>query len=236
MFTGCDSFETVVSAKQTSTVSNTYGDAAKKNVSANQSNVPRLDTNPDSITVLVNKQLSLPKGYEPHDLVYPNVPFLFKVNSEKRKMRKEAAKALEEMFAEARKDGIYLAGVSAYRSYATQSELFRYYTQLDGEAKAETYSAVPGTSEHQTGLAIDVSGIDGKCAVKDCFANTKEAHWLAQHSWEYGFIIHYAKGKESITGYKYEPWHLRYVGKTLAKIIHERGITLEEYYHIVPKK
>ncbi|WP_282937790.1 D-alanyl-D-alanine carboxypeptidase family protein [Paenibacillus sp. RC67] len=189
---------------------------------------------PESISVLVNKQFALPEKYEPSDLVYPDVPFTFKEKIEKRKMRKEAAAALEKLFAGAKKDGIYLAGVSAYRSHATQKTVFNNYVKTDGEEKAKTYSAVPGHSEHETGLAIDVSGSDGKCAAQDCFGGTKEAEWLAKHSAEYGFIIRYLKGKESITGYQYEPWHIRYVGTQMAKEIASKGITLEEYLNAVP--
>ncbi|MUG46815.1 D-alanyl-D-alanine carboxypeptidase family protein [Paenibacillus woosongensis] len=189
---------------------------------------------PHSIAVLVNKELALPEDYEPSDLVYPDVRFTFKEKIEKRMMRSEAAKALEEMFAGAERDGIYLAGVSAYRSHSTQTSLFNRYVARDGEEKAKTYSAVPGHSEHETGLAIDISASDGKCAAEDCFGGTKEAEWLAQHSAEYGFIIRYPEGKEAITGYKYEPWHLRYVGKEIAADIFERDITLEEYYDAVP--
>ncbi|MNC65163.1 D-alanyl-D-alanine carboxypeptidase [compost metagenome] len=93
---------------------------------------------------------------------------------------------------------------------------------------------MPGHSEHQTGLAIDLSGTDGKCAAESCFAGTKEANWLADHAAEYGFIIRYPEGKQAITGYMYEPWHVRYVGKDIAASIAERGITLEEYYDAVP--
>lgn len=188
---------------------------------------------PASITALVNKQYRLPEGYDPEDLVYPDVKFIFNEKIEKRMMRKEAAEALEKMFAGAKEDGIYLAGVSGYRSHATQKSLFQRYVDKDGEEKAKTYSAVPGHSEHETGLAIDVSGSDGKCAAQDCFGGTKEAEWLAEHAAEYGFIIRYPKGKEAITGYQYEPWHLRYVGD-IAKEIAEQGLTLEEYYDAVP--
>jgi D-alanyl-D-alanine carboxypeptidase len=188
---------------------------------------------PDSITVMVNKQYGLPDNYRPKDLVYPNVRFTFKEKIEKRMMRSEAAKALENMFAGAEDDGIYLAGVSAFRSQATQTTLFNRYVEKDGEDMARTYSAVPGYSEHQTGLAIDVSGSDGKCAAESCFGGTKEAEWLAQHAAEYGFIIRYPEGKQNITGYKYEPWHIRYVGKDIATSITDRDLTLEEYYEAV---
>lgn len=185
---------------------------------------------PNDITLMVNKSLKLPDGYAPEDLVEPRVAFIFQEKVEKRLMRKEAAEALEKMFAGAKKDGIHLAGVSGYRSYETQAGLFNYYVKTQGEETARKYSAEPGHSEHQTGLAMDISGSTGACAADDCFAGTPEAEWLADHSAEYGFIIRYPKGKEEITGYAYEPWHLRYVGKALAKEIATRGLTMEEYY------
>jgi D-alanyl-D-alanine carboxypeptidase len=202
------------------------------NTKGNEDKAAAADTN--SMAVLINKEFGLPEDYAPTDLVYPDVPFLFKEKIEKRQMRSEAAGALEELFAAAKKDGIYLAGVSAYRSTKTQTALFNRYVKKDGLEKAKTYSAEPGHSEHTTGLAIDVSGSTGKCAAESCFGDTDEAKWLDKHVTEYGFIIRYPEGKEKITGYKYEPWHLRYVGKEMAKDIGERGITLEEYYDAVP--
>lgn len=183
--------------------------------------------------MLINKQIKLPEDYEPKDLVYPDVRFTFNEKIEKRMMRKEAAAALEKLFAAAERDKLPLAGVSAYRSHARQKALFESYVRKDGEEKARTYSAYPGTSEHETGLAIDVTGADGKYAADDRFAGTKEAKWLAEHAHEYGYIIRYPKGKEKITGYQYEPWHIRYVGVETAKEIYERGITLEEYANAV---
>ncbi|PYI56648.1 M15 family metallopeptidase [Paenibacillus flagellatus] len=184
---------------------------------------------PNDVAVLVNKTYKLPDNYKPDDLVEPDIPFIFKEKSDKRLMRKEAAGALEKLVAAAEKDGISLAGVSGYRSQATQKTLFDNYVKKDGEEAARKYSAVPGHSEHQTGLAMDISGSDGKCAASDCFAGTKEAKWLADHAAEHGFIIRYPKGKEDVTGYQYEPWHLRYVGTKAAKEIAEKGVTLEEY-------
>ncbi|ASA24581.1 M15 family metallopeptidase [Paenibacillus donghaensis] len=189
---------------------------------------------PDNIAVLVNKQIKLPEDYEPTDLVYPDVRFIFKEKIEKRMMRSEAAAALKEMFAGAEADGIYLAGVSAYRSENTQRGLFNLYVERDGEEKARTYSAVPGYSEHQTGLSIDISGSDGKCAAESCFGGTPEAEWLAAHAAEYGYIIRYLEGKQAITGYMYEPWHVRYVGKDIAERVEASGLTLEEYYDVIP--
>jgi D-alanyl-D-alanine carboxypeptidase len=189
-------------------------------------------SNPTDIKVVVNKKYMLPDGYKPADLVEPKVPFIFKEQDEKRLMRKEAAQALEQMFVAAKKDGVNLAGVSGYRSYETQTGLFNYYVQTQGEETARKYSAEPGHSEHQTGLSMDVSGTSGACAADDCFAGTPEANWLAAHGAEYGFVVRYPKGKESITGYAYEPWHMRYVGVTLAKEIMAKGLTLEEYFKL----
>jgi len=194
-----------------------------------QNNEVQVVAKPDDIAVLVNKTFALPDNYKPNDLVEPDIPFIFKEKSEKRLMRKEAAQALEKLVEGAKKDGIYLAGVSGFRSQATQKSLFERYVKQDGEEKARMYSAVPGHSEHQTGLAMDVSGSDGKCAASDCFAGTKEAEWLAKNAHKYGFIIRYPKGKEDITGYQYEPWHLRYVGTDIAQEIAEKDLTLEEY-------
>jgi len=187
---------------------------------------------PEAITVLVNKQNKLPDNYAPNDLVYPNVRFIFSGNPDKKKMRQEAARALEEMFAGAKMDGILLAGASGYRSQATQKTLYNSYVKRDGKAAADRYSAYPGHSEHQTGLAMDISGINGKCAAMDCFGESPEAKWLARHSHEYGFIVRYPKGKEQITGYQYEPWHMRYVGTEIATEIFENDFTLEEYFNI----
>ncbi|MGG2196650.1 M15 family metallopeptidase [Paenibacillus validus] len=184
---------------------------------------------PAEIAVLVNKTSKLPEDYKPQDLVDPNVPFTFKEKLEKRKMRKEAAAALEKLFQAAKDAGLPLAGVSAYRSHETQTALYNNYVKQEGEEKANKYSAKPGHSEHETGLAIDVAGCNGKCPAQDCFGATQEAKWLAEHAHEYGFIIRYPKGKEAITGYQYEPWHLRYVGVDLAKDIVKQGLTLEEY-------
>lgn len=189
-------------------------------------------SNPESIQVVVNKQNKLPENYVPKDLVYTTIPFTFKEQTEKKKMRSEAAAAIAQLFAGAKKQGVTLLGVSAYRSHATQSALFSSYVQRDGYDKAATYSALPGTSEHETGLGIDVTKGDGTCAAQDCFGGTTEATWLDAHAAEYGFIIRYPKGKEAVTGYKYEPWHLRYVGKPVAQAIKSKGITLEEYYGI----
>jgi D-alanyl-D-alanine carboxypeptidase len=139
-------------------------------------------------------------------------------------MEKVAAEHFKEMVNAAKKDGMKIYNVSGYRSYNTQKNLYNGYVSRNGQAKADTFSARAGTSEHQTGLATDVN------YVSDSFANTKEYQWLIKNSYKYGFILRYPKGKEFITGYKYEPWHYRYVGKDVAKVVYEKNITYEEYY------
>ncbi|WP_027409209.1 D-alanyl-D-alanine carboxypeptidase family protein [Anoxybacteroides tepidamans] len=192
--------------------------------------------NPANILALVNKEQSLPSSYKPSDLVTPNVPFSFsETNVEKRHMRLEAAKALEQLFAAARQAGIQLVAVSGYRSYERQKVLFDEEVKKNGKEKAVHAVAIPGQSEHQTGLAMDISSTSTKGGLTAAFGDTKEGKWVASHAHEYGFIIRYPKGKEAVTGYEYEPWHLRYVGKKAAKVIFEKGITLEEYFQIVKK-
>lgn len=202
--------------------------AAKPPV-ANKPSAVQVVANPTSISVLVNKSFALPNPYAPKDLIEVNVAFIYPEPSEKRYMREEAASALVKLFKAADAEGLPLAGVSGYRSYQTQTALYNRYVDKDGEAAANKYSAKPGQSEHQTGLAIDVTGANGKCPATDCFGATQEAKWLKSHSAEWGFIIRYPKGKESVTGYQYEPWHLRYVGVDMARDIAKQGITLEEY-------
>ncbi|MFJ5625279.1 D-alanyl-D-alanine carboxypeptidase family protein [Peribacillus loiseleuriae] len=208
-----------------------YVSSQYEKASNSSSDAIQVVSNSESIPVLVNKKSKLPENYVPKDLVYTSIPFTFKEKTEKRKMRSEASVAIGKLFVEAKKQKVDLLGVSAYRSHATQVALFNYYVKKDGYDKAITYSAFPGTSEHETGLSIDVTGGNGKCAAQDCFGGTKEANWLQAHAADYGFIIRYPKEKESVTGYKYEPWHLRYVGKSIAQTIMSQGITLEEYYY-----
>lgn len=131
--------------------------------------------------------------------------------------------------AAAAQEGLNIWLASGFRSYEYQSQIYNNYANLYGADTADTFSARPGYSEHQTGLAIDVNSID------DTFAGTPEAIWLENHAHEYGFIIRYPKGKESITGYKYEPWHIRYLGVETATAVYKSGLTLEEYLGIDSK-
>lgn len=227
IFAGWDSIHITFPTKQVPTEESSDENKSATNRKENTEHPVKVDR--EGNLVLVNKQHALSEEVNPNNLVYPEVPFTFSEKIDKRKLQKEAAEALEELFLGASSDGISLLGVSAYRSHESQKNVFDHYVHQDGEEMAMTYSAVPGHSEHETGLAIDVTGENGQCQAEECFADTEEAKWLADHAAEYGFIIRYPKGKESITGYKYEPWHLRYVGKDVALEISSKGITLEEY-------
>ena len=174
--------------------------------------------------MLVNKKKPLNLDYEPENLVKPNVKFLSSTSEESRQMDETAAKALEELFQGAKEENITLLGSSAYRSYKSQVRVLNDEISSKGVNYANKYVAKPGKSEHQSGLAIDITN-EARCFDK----TSTEARWLANNAHRFGFILRYLEGKEDITGYNYEPWHIRYVGKDAAKEIHERNITLEEY-------
>ncbi|MCU9613613.1 M15 family metallopeptidase [Caldibacillus lycopersici] len=187
--------------------------------------------NVENLLVLVNKEIMLPSDYIPSDLVRPNVAFSFgDQDIEKSYMKQVAADALEAMFAQAKAEGVNLFAVSGYRSYARQDQVFQAEVAAKGEEKAMEAVAVPGQSEHQTGLAMDISGASVDYLLTESFEDTAEGKWLAENAHKFGFILRYPKGKESITGYKYEPWHFRYVGEEMATIIYEHDWTLEEFF------
>lgn len=214
------------------TVADPNGEAAQ--VITNHDSVV-LDTDPKSITVLVNKELPLlPKDFVPEDLVVPNVLFSIKYFDEKKQMRSEAAKALEELFQGATQDNMTLYAISGYRSYLRQYDIFTSNIRKQGLEHTKQYSATPGYSEHQTGLSIDVSAKSANNRLDSSFAETLEGKWLAENAYLYGYIIRYPDGKSDITGYAYEPWHIRYVGKPLATYLYENDLTLEEYYSFEP--
>ena len=194
-----------------------------------------IDRTPDSYTVLVNKEYGLPEEYVPDDLVVPNISYSFSYYDEKKLLRQVPAAALEELVAAAKEDNVILNGVSGYRSYARQKAIYRNNIKTKGLAHTEQYSAKPGFSEHQSGLSIDISARSNNNALTARFGTTKEGIWLAKNCYKYGFIIRYPKGKEAITGYSYEPWHIRYVGVGLATYLTENNLTLEEYYGYQPK-
>lgn len=186
-----------------------------------------LVANPTDKLVLVNRVNGLPAEYVPPDLVVPNIPFAFQEYDPKKQMRKEAALALEQLFTNAKQNNLSLIGVSGYRSYERQAQIYARNIQIS-PTKAQ-FSAPPGNSEHQTGLAIDVSAASINYQLSQSFAATPEGQWLAQTAPLFGFIIRYQLGKEAITGYQAEPWHIRYVGTAVAQIITQQELTLEEY-------
>ncbi len=157
--------------------------------------------------LIANKTYGLPEDYNPG-------------------LDSEAESAFNTLSEAAANQGLDIYLSSGFRSYETQARIYGSYVDSYGKESADTFSARPGYSEHQTGLAIDVNTID------DSFAGTPEAEWLAKHAYEYGFIIRYPKGKESITGYKYEPWHIRYLGVEKATEVYNSGLTLEEFLGI----
>ena len=159
--------------------------------------------------LIANKTYSLPKSYGDG-------------------LTKKTKSAFEEMAAAAKKEKLDIYIVSGFRSYSYQANLYNNYVKRDGAEKADTYSARPGHSEHQSGLAFDLN------SVKNSFANTKEAVWLSDNCYKFGFILRYPKGKTGETGYQYEPWHFRYVGVELATILYNGGdwITMEDYFGI----
>ncbi len=195
-------------------------------------NTVPVDTIPKSITALVNRNYLLPSNYIPSDLKEPKVRFSFNYKSDKRKLRKEAAHALEKMFQAAEKKKIILYGVSGYRSYARQKQIYNRNVSLYGKKSTDTVSAMPGSSEHQTGLTIDISSRSVSFLLDKNFGKTKEGKWVAKNAHKYGYIVRYPEGKSKITGYRYEPWHIRYVGKDMATYLYKHKLTLEEYYGV----
>lgn len=192
--------------------------------------------NPTNTVSLVNKSFGLPDGYAPEDLIRPEVQFSFgNQDIEKSYMRKEAANSLADMFNAAKKDGVILYAVSGYRSFDRQTVLYDAEIEKVGQKKAEEAVAYPGNSEHQTGLAMDISAKSVDFLLTEDFEATKEGKWLKDNAHLYGYILRYPKGKEDITKYKFEPWHFRYVGEKSANDIYENGWTLEEYFDQVRK-
>lgn len=174
------------------------------------------------ITAVVNKKHKLPTDYAPTV-----------VSSNGASLRVEAATALNTLFNDARAAGLSPGVISSYRSYSTQSSLYSNYVSQYGQSQADTFSARPGHSEHQTGLAVDVSDqTNSGCNLDACFESTPFASWFANRLHTYGFIVRYQKGKDAVTGYTYEPWHLRYVGVDAATAIYNSGKTMDEYYGI----
>lgn len=173
--------------------------------------------------ILVNKFYYLTKDYNPGDIVDMSNWYAF----EGRKIKKEVYDAFIEMYNAAKKENITLIANSGYRDYNYQVKLYDEYKDRDGIEYADTYAARPGYSEHQTGLALDIVSYG---ATMENFDGTDTFKWLQAHAVEYGFILRYPKDKEYLTGYSYESWHYRYLGKDLAKKVKDSGLTYDEYY------
>ncbi len=177
---------------------------------------------PYKLDTLVNKNNRLSKYYRPYDLTKINETY----SNKNKYLRRDACRHFELLSKDAKNKGFRIIAVSTYRSYFYQKELFNHYVKTKGLKNALIASAKAGHSEHQLGLSVDVEGSNFDY---NKFEESKEFKWMINNAYKYGFILRYPKGKEHITGFKYEPWHFRYVGVKVAKFIHDKKITLEEY-------
>lgn len=173
-------------------------------------------------TQLINRAHPLSESFIPETLVDIGLPFDALPNDSKRLLEEKTAHAAMELLLRSRQDGLNLCGVSGYRSYQRQKELYT----------GSPYVAAPGTSEHQSGLALDLSCPAVHMELTEAFASAKEGIWLARHAPLYGFVLRYPQHKEAITGVPYEPWHIRFVTKPLASYLSLTGMTLEEYHEL----
>lgn len=189
-------------------------------------------TDPASPWLIVNKRRPLvPAAYAPADLVQPAVTMT--ASGESALLNSTTAAAAEAMFAAAARDGVAMVLASGYRSYTTQVATYNGYVAARGQADADTASARPGYSEHQTGWAFDLADGGGACGFQPCFAEQPAAVWAKANGHRFGFVVRYPWMFHPITGYYYEPWHLRYVGVEAATDMFTRGIsTLEEYFGV----
>lgn len=178
--------------------------------------------NLNKINILVNKHNYLKEDYVPENLKSLSSTYALS----NMKMVEEAANAFESLSKDASKENYKVIAMSTYRSYEYQVDLYNKYVKSDGKKAADTYSGRPGNSEHQTGLAVDVYN---QTETYTNFEKTKEYNWMQENAYKYGFILRFPKDKENETGYEFESWHYRYVGKDIAKYIHKHNITLEEY-------
>lgn len=185
--------------------------------------VTEVSTKTNSDLLLVNYKNGLSKNYKP-ELSIPNISFAEGLEEEEMYVAKEVVEPLEQLINAASEEGITLLMNSGYRAYNTQKKIYKERTKSQGQGMAELYVAKPGYSEHQTGLAVDITNEYGYFV-----EGTEEAKWLADNCYKFGFIIRYPKEKQDITHIEYEPWHIRYVGQEPAKYIYDNDITLEEY-------
>lgn len=181
----------------------------------------------NSLFVLANKANYFPEDFEPIELVDPQSKHAG--NQSRRKLRKVAADAIDELIAAAKNEGLDIQTVSGYRTIAYQKILYKSNVERQGLEMANRYSSKPGYSEHHTGLCMDVSSASVGFDLIEKYGQTKEGKWLAENAHRYGFIIRYPEGKDNITGYSYEPWHIRYLGVPLATYLYQTGLCYEEF-------
>jgi zinc D-Ala-D-Ala carboxypeptidase len=186
----------------------------------------------DSLWVVVNKGRALTANYVPAGLTTPKVPLRLAATNPEMMMRSDAAAAMVQLVAGAKADGLNLMLASAYRSYSEQIAVHESEVKSGGQIQADAVSAHPGHSEHQTGLAADLEPTSRICELEACFGNTPEGRWLDANAYKYGFIIRYQADKTTQTGYNYEPWHIRFIGKQLASNVHTQNVTLEKYFNL----
>lgn len=178
---------------------------------------------PERLLVVIDKDDPIdPLDYEPEDLT------AFRGGDYE--VRTEVAEQLEDLVTAAEDEGLGLRVISGYRSFDTQAGTYDYWVRHYGRAAADATSARPGHSEHQTGLAVDLDNLTGTCYLDKCFGDTDEGEWVAAHAHEFGFVLSYPEGARELTGYAYEPWHIRYVGPQVAGDMHGRGIPLLSAY------
>lgn len=181
---------------------------------------------------IINRQYPLSADYVPPDLVECIFPFQAPWDDPKRCLRKEAAEAAHRLFDQARCSGMMLYGISGYRSYARQQEIYQQRLKETSQSHVDSYIALPGTSEHQSGLALDVSCLAVHLELVEEFAATREGQWLVSHAPLFGYILRYPQDKTKITGYAWEPWHIRYVTKPLSLYLSLTNLTLEEFHQM----
>ena len=178
--------------------------------------------------MLVNKYTELGIDYAPDDLVSIEWKYRFGMENDKKYIRSVVYDAFLEMWNAAKEEDIYLLVDSGYRSAESQEEIYKYYENMKGTKFADSIAARAGYSEHQTGLALDI--YSKECSSASKFKDSNSYKWLIENAYKYGFILRYPDGKKELTGYEYESWHYRYVGKDLAKKVYESGLTYDEYY------
>jgi D-alanyl-D-alanine carboxypeptidase len=190
---------------------------------------------PSSIWTIVNKTHPIPVSYVPAGLKIPDVLTRTDKSTLERSVRSDIGKPMKAMFTDAASAGYQLMIGSGYRSAAQQQIYFDSSVNAFGLDATEKSIATPGQSEHQTGLAADITTVSMNCYIADCFGTTADGQWLVNNSYKFGFILRYPEGKESITGYQYEPWHFRYVGIDLATALHQSGLTLDQAWPYLVK-